>query len=322
MKDSFGRTIDYLRISLTDRCNLRCSYCMPQEGALLLAHEDILSLEEILRLVKIMAGLGITKVRLTGGEPLLRRNCTWLMGEIKKVPGIDKLALTTNGTGLSGLVPELLEAGLSEVNISLDSLNEVNYTRICHENGLQKVLEGIDAAYDAGLKVKINCVPVRELNYDDLAELAGLSKVRTIDVRFIELMPVGCGKQFSHVPSTEISAILEEKYGKPEILENTEGSAAEYVRFHGFAGRTGFISPLSHSFCKYCRRIRLTSDGFLKLCLASNEGVNLKQYLRNDASDVKLAEVICGAVMNKPAAHHFENVCTVSENKTMNRIGG
>ena len=324
MKDSFGRTIDYLRISLTDRCNLRCSYCMPREGVELTSHSEILSLEEVLRVSEIMAGLGIKKIRLTGGEPLLRKNLIWLVEKLGKIHGIEKLALTTNGILLKEMLPRLAGAGLKEVNISLDTLERENYQKITGSDSLMEVLAGIDAACEAGLKVKINCVPVKELNSSDLKELAALSKDREIDVRFIELMPLGCGRQYTHIPADEILKSLEEEYGEyEEITTGKEKSVASYVRFKDFKGKTGFITPLSHAFCSNCNRIRLSSEGFLKLCLAYDYGVDLKKMLRGTESDDEIADAVKKAVCLKPAAHAFNRENEGPEEKrNMNKIGG
>ena len=333
MTDSFKRNIDYLRISLTDRCNLRCSYCMPREGVELTAHSEILSLEEVLRVSEIMAGLGIKKIRLTGGEPLLRKNLVWLVEKLGKIPGIEKLALTTNGVLLREKLPCLSAAGLKEVNISLDTLDRENYQKITGSDSLADVLCGIDAAYEAGLKVKINCVPVKELNCKDLKELAALSKDREIDVRFIELMPLGCGRGYTHIPTEEILKSLENEFGEYEkISDGEEKSVAAYVKFKDYKGRTGFISPLSHAFCTGCNRIRLSSEGFLKLCLAYDHGVDLRKMLRNSCSDEEIVNVIIKAVCEKPAAHGFikekengeipELIKPEEEKRNMNKIGG
>ncbi len=327
MKDSFQRTIDYLRISLTDRCNLRCSYCMPEEGVRMAAHSEILSLEEVLRVSELMSGLGINKIRLTGGEPLLRKNVAWLVEGLKKIPQNPKVAMTTNGVLLAEKLPELRQAGLDEVNISLDSLDRAGYAKICREDRLMDVLKGIDAAYEAGLSVKINCVPVAELNKDELSGLALLSKDRNIDVRFIELMPLGMGRQFTGISSDTVRNELIKSFGAC-IPEENEKAVADYVRFPGFKGRTGFIRPISHAFCKSCNRVRLTSMGFLKLCLAYSDGVDLREYLRNGSDNEKIKEAIINKLAEKPAGHSFNDhaadVASVHKNEEagMNSIGG
>ena len=323
MTDGFGRTIDYLRISVTDKCNLRCKYCMPPEGVEHLPHEEVLTLEEIARLAKILAGLGIRKVRLTGGEPMVRKNLLWLVKALKEDAGIEEVAMTTNGILFAPQARAYREAGLDSINISLDTLEEDEFAEITGKRELSRVLAAMDAAYEQGLKVKINCVPVREWNEEQLVRLALLAKDRKTDVRFIELMPIGCGKKYEGIPSEEILEKLERVYGKAEEQRNTEeqenaGQGAgkgtdryvragqRYVRFPGFAGKIGFISPLSHKFCSECNRIRLTCEGRLKLCLHYQNGVELKPLLRSGASDEEIAETVREAVLKKPQEHHFK----------------
>ena len=319
MTDGFGRTIDYLRISVTDKCNLRCKYCMPPEGVEHLPHEEVLTLEEIARLAKILAGLGIRKVRLTGGEPRVRKNLLWLVKALKEDAGIEEVAMTTNGILFAPQARAYREAGLDSINISLDTLEEDEFAEITGKRELSRVLAAMDAAYEQGLKVKINCVPVREWNEEQLVRLALLAKDRKTDVRFIELMPIGCGKKYEGIPSEEILEKLERVYGKAEEQRNTEEQEnagqgagkgtdryvgpARYVRFPGFAGKIGFISPLSHKFCSECNRIRLTCEGRLKLCLHYQNGVELKPLLRSGASDEEIAETVREAVLKKP---HFK----------------
>ncbi len=316
MTDGFGRTIDYLRISVTDKCNLRCKYCMPPEGVEHLPHEEVLTLEEIARLAKILAGLGIRKVRLTGGEPMVRKNLLWLVKALKEDAGIEEVAMTTNGILFASQAKAYREAGLDSINISLDTLEEDEFAEITGKRELSRVLAAMDAAYEQGLKVKINCVPVREWNEEQLVRLALLAKDRKTDVRFIELMPIGCGKKYEGIPSEEILEKLERVYGKAEEQGNTGQGAgkgtdryvgpARYVRFPGFAGKIGFISPLSHKFCSECNRIRLTCEGRLKLCLHYQNGVELKPLLRGGASDEEIGEAVRAAVLKKPQEHHFK----------------
>ena len=322
MTDGFGRTIDYLRISVTDKCNLRCKYCMPPEGVEHLPHEEVLTLEEIARLAKILAGLGIRKVRLTGGEPMVRKNLLWLVKALKEDAGIEEVAMTTNGILFAPQARAYREAGLDSINISLDTLEEDEFAEITGKRELSRVLAAMDAAYEQGLKVKINCVPVREWNEEQLVRLALLAKDRKTDVRFIELMPIGCGKKYEGIPSEEILEKLERVYGKAEEQRNTEEQEnagqgagkgtdryvgpARYVLFPGFAGKIGFISPLSHKFCSECNRIRLTCEGRLKLCLHYQNGVELKPLLRSGASDEEIAETVREAVLKKPQEHHFK----------------
>ena len=261
MNDQYGRRIDYMRVSVTDRCNLRCVYCMPGEGFSFLPHEDILSFEEIERVCRIGVRLGITKIKLTGGEPLVRRGIPDLVGKLKGIPGIDEVTLTTNGILLKEQINELVSNGLASVNISIDTLDERRYFRMTRGGDIKKALEGMESALKyPDLKVKVNCVPFCE---EDCISLALLAKKRKIDVRFIEMMPIGNGKNFNGKMSEEIYKLLHNEFGDYEIYKKRVGNGpAEYIRFHNFDGRIGFISALSHKFCYKCNRIRLTSEGF------------------------------------------------------------
>lgn len=358
MRDGLGREIDYLRISVTDKCNLRCKYCMPPEGVTSVPHEEVLTLEEILRLVGIMEQLGIRKVRLTGGEPMVRKNLLWLVEQIHRLPGIEEIAMTTNGTMFAEQAEDYRKAGLTAVNISLDTLDPERFRKItggyiagkcvtaedmCGNSASQKtmckgdklregqgvdsVVHAIDAAIAQNLQVKINCVPCLEMNGEDIESMAGLARDQKIDVRFIELMPIGCGREYTGLSSEEILARLERAYGAACKVERKSGPAAdtgeecsggipgavgrntdgpaEYYHFPGFIGRIGFISPISHKFCKECNRIRLTCEGRLKLCLHYDRGLELKPLLRGGASDEEIKERILAALQEKPAEHHF-----------------
>ena len=321
MKDGFERNIDYLRISLTDKCNLRCVYCMPPEGFEHLPHEEILTFEEITRFVRVMAELGVKKIRLTGGEPLVRRDVANLVKSLHEINGIEEIAMTTNGILFSKYASALKKAGLSRVNISLDTLNEETFRKITGSDGLNLVLDGIEAALNEGFPVKINCVPCAPLNQDDLVSVALLAKEKPIEVRFIEMMPLGCGKCFSPVLSEELLQKLEEKFGKAESFPHEKHSPAVTVRFPDFKGKIGFISPMSQAFCHECNRVRLTASGLLKLCLCFSDGINIKDLLRSGADDTKLKNEILGALKKKPEAHTF-NTKTQTEKKMMAQIGG
>jgi len=338
MRDSLGRTIDYLRISVTDKCNLRCKYCMPPQGILPVSHEEILTLEEIFRLVSIMEQLGIRKVRLTGGEPMVRKNLPWLVEQIHGLPGIKEIAMTTNGTLFAPQAEVYRRAGLTAANISLDTLDPGRFRNItgggCGGNaaGVESVMHAIDAALEQQLRVKINCVPCREMNGEDIEGMAALASDRPVDVRFIELMPIGCGKEYTGIPSKEILRRLEQHFGKaiaiPEEV-NMETGPAEYYRFPGFSGRIGFISPISHKFCGECNRIRLTCEGRLKLCLHYDKGLELKPLLRGGASDEEIRERILAAVREKPSEHHFREKAAggyladgAEDQRKMVQIGG
>ena len=323
MKDGYGRNIDYLRISVTDKCNLRCRYCMPPEGVPSVPRSEVLTLEEISRIAGVMAQMGLKKVRLTGGEPLVRSNVTALMRRLHEMEGIRQLALTTNGVLLKGLLPELIDAGLSAVNISLDTLDREIFRKITGSDSLREVLQGMDAAYERGMRVKLNCVPCRELNGGEAIPLAGIARERAIDVRFIELMPIGLGRQFTGVPSEELLTQLSEVYGPAHALQETGEGPARYYAFDGFLGRVGFISPISHRFCESCNRLRLTAEGRLKLCLYYKDGIDLRALLRVGASDEALMEVIAGAILKKPRQHSFGvKDGSDAEQRRMNQIGG
>lgn len=338
MQDGLGREIDYLRISVTDKCNLRCRYCMPPHGITPLAHEEILTLEEIFRLVGIMEQLGIRKVRLTGGEPMVRKNLPWLVEQIHGLCGIREIAMTTNGTLFGPQAKVYREAGLTAVNISLDTLDPERFRRITgcdradRAAGVDSVLRAIDAALEQQLRVKINCVPCVEMNGEDIEGIAMLAEDRPVDVRFIELMPIGCGKKYTGIPSKEILKRLEQRFGKAIAFSekvNMATGPAEYYQFPGFSGRIGFISPISHKFCNECNRIRLTCEGRLKLCLHYDRGLELKPLLRSGASDEEIGRQIINALKEKPSEHHFREKAAgeelpggVEEQRKMVQIGG
>ena len=307
MQDRFGRKIEYIRVSVTDRCNLRCIYCMPQEGVTSVSHAEILTFDEIERFCRIAAGMGITRIKLTGGEPLVRRGLPVLAGKLKQIHEVEHVTLTTNGTLLKEQLPELTVNGLDAVNISLDTLNEEQYRRMTRGGKLEQVLEGIEAALACpGLPVKINCVPLRDGSSEDVLRLAELARDCAVDVRFIEMMPIGLGRAFAGKSTREIKILLERKFGKSQPYEQPLGNGpAEYVQFPGFRGRIGFISALTHKFCHTCNRLRLTSEGMLKPCLQYGDGTDIKALLRGGAGDEEIAEAIRQAVYKKPACHQF-----------------
>lgn len=323
MIDGYGREINYLRISVTDRCNLRCRYCMPPGEVAGVSSREMLTLEEIARVAGVLARMGLNKVRLTGGEPLLRRNVTGLIRQLRETEGIGQLALTTNGTLLKALLPELIDCGLNAVNISLDTLDAGIYRRITGSDGLGTVLDGMDAACDRGLQVRLNCVPCRELNPGDPVRLANIARDRAIDVRFIELMPIGQGRLYTGVPPGLLLEELSVIYGTPRSLPYTGEGPAQYYAFDGFKGRIGFISPITHRFCANCNRLRLTSEGWLKLCLYYSDGVDLRKLMRSGASDAELSATVVQALKRKPREHSFGRTDELAaERHRMNQIGG
>lgn len=312
MKDSHNREISYLRVSVTDRCNLRCVYCMPPEGISSVSHADILTFEELERVCGCAAKLGIRHIRLTGGEPLARRGITELVRGISAIDGIERVSMTTNGTLLGGVARELFEAGLSAVNVSLDTLEPTLFRRLTRGGELQAAIDGIDSAFDAGMKVKINCVPMcldgetPEQLGDRICAVAQLARERPIDVRFIELMPIGEGSKMRGMSGDEALAAVADRFGTLTPDESLRGGGpASYFSLGGFAGKLGVISAVSHAFCSECNRVRLTAEGFLKLCLQYDHGLDLRGILRGGATDAELTAAIAGAIMDKPARHRF-----------------
>lgn len=320
MLDGLQRNIDYLRISVTDRCNLRCVYCMPEDGVAWMPHEDVLRYEEILRLARIFAGLGVRRIKLTGGEPLVRRGLPNLVAGLRAIDGIEEVTLTTNGILLAEQLPELLEAGLGGVNVSLDSVREETFCRLTRREGVERTLAGIDACLAAGISTKINCVPVAA--EEDLLALAELARTRPLPVRFIELMPIGLGKGLPRRGEAELRALLEGAFGPltpyPERLGN---GPCRYYTLPGFQGQIGFISAVSHQFCDRCNRVRLTANGFLKTCLQYDRGVWLRPLLAG--SDEALTAAVAEAIWQKPAAHQFSQAAVDDgEGHMMSQIGG
>ena len=317
MMDQFGREIRYLRVSVTDRCNLRCEYCMPEDGVPDKGHESILSNEEITRIIRAAAGYGISKVRLTGGEPLVRLGITRLCGEIAAIPGIEELTLTTNGLLLPSMARDLKRAGVSRVNISLDTLQADKYRRITRGGSLEGALAGIEAARAAGLyPIKINAVLIRGFNDDELMDLARLSEDKDVHVRFIELMPIGEGCRFW--PEGYLSA--EDAIAMIPGLESLDASdgVAQSWRLPGAGGMVGFIKPVSHHFCGSCNRLRLTADGMLKPCLHSDSEITVRG-LRGE----ELRAAFEAAIMAKPAENREMSAVMPSRaGRSMNRIGG
>lgn len=323
MIDACARQIDYIRISITDRCNLRCVYCMPEGGVTSFEHSEILTYEEIVRLVRLLTQLGIRHLRVTGGEPMARRDCLGLVARLKAIPGIETISMTTNALLLAGRVREAHDAGLSALNISLDTLDPDIYRRMTRGGDVSRALSVIDEALGLGMRVKVNAVPVGGVNEEGLAELAALARERDLCVRFIELMPVGCGASLASVPTEAVAARLEEAFGelRPDPEKHGFGPA-RYVRPEGFRGSIGFISPLSHEFCDQCNRVRLTADGFLKLCLNHRAGVDLRAMLRAGAADGELLSAMREAIYKKPQRHGFQNEIDDREVRRMNEIGG
>lgn len=305
IKDTYNRKIDYMRISITDRCNLRCKYCMPEDIDFV-PHENILRYEEFLRLTKIFAAFGIRKIKVTGGEPLVRNGCADFMKQLKEIDGIENVTITTNGVLLDRYLPELIAAGVDGINISLDSLRRDRYAKITGRDEFDRVWSGIEDAVAAGLKVKLNCVPIQEHNADEIPDFFELARKRKIDVRFIEMMPIGNGKRFQPVSTEDILADFQKRYeGVYEIQQKRGNGPATYYENKDFAGCIGFIGAVHQKFCDSCNRIRLTSEGFLKLCLYYSQGIDLRAMLRGGADDAQIGAAIAEAIRQKPQEHHF-----------------
>lgn len=324
MTDEYGRKIDYLRVSVTDRCNLRCRYCMPEEGITQTAHSALLTFDEIVMICSAMAQLGVQKIKLTGGEPLIRRDVVSLVRDIKGIPGIKKVTLTTNGILLEEKMEDLANAGIDNINVSLDTLQPQLYREITRRDGLDKALAGIRKALQyPNVGIKINCVPLH-IPGQDLSEIAALAKAYPVHVRFIEMMPVGLGKNFSYQKEEDIVKLLEQKFGHMEPWKGTLGNGpSHYYELEGFQGKIGFISAISHQFCRNCNRIRLTSQGYLKTCLQYETGQDLRELIRGGYSVDELKESIRSAVNKKPAGHSFlQEDIQGEDHLCMSQIGG
>jgi len=327
--DAYNRPISYLRISVTDRCNLRCVYCMPPEGVPWRPHDEILRYEEIETVVRAAAELGIGKVRLTGGEPLVRQGIVGLVRGLARIPGVDDLAMTTNGILLSRYAADLAEAGLQRVNVSLDTLRPERFRLITRLGQLEDVMAGMEAARRAGLEpVKINTVVIRGMNDDEAVDLARKTMEAGWNVRFIELMPVGNGVLADGdwrervVTAAEIREKIEAALGELETAKmSTGGGPARYYRLPGAKGTLGFITPISEHFCYRCNRLRLTADGQLRPCLLSDYEINLRTPLRQGAGVEQIKELLLQGINSKPMQHHLDE-SRRPENRVMSEIGG
>lgn len=313
MKDRFGRNITYLRISVTDLCNLRCKYCMPKSGVKSLCHSDILSIEEIVEIVKVASKNGIKKIRLTGGEPLVRRGFINLCKQISKIDEIEDIAITTNGVYLKEMADELFENKVRRINFSLDTLIKEKYNDITRRNDFDKTMESLFYAIKKGFKVKINVVLIGGFNDDEIEDFVNLANDYDLEVRFIELMQIGETANWSKDKFVSNKIVLEKV---PELEFDGVSGVAKIYKIKGQKGRIGLISPISCSFCEDCNRIRLTSDGKLKPCLHSKDEINLKGL-----SGEELEEVFKRGIYEKPEKHHLEDGKSESA-RDMNKIGG
>ena len=323
MFDTLGRNIDYLRISLTDRCNLRCKYCMPQDVQEL-RHEDILRYEEILSICQAAVSLGIKNFKITGGEPLVRKGAVEFLGALKKIPGVTTVTLTTNGCLLTDKLSALQAMGLDGINISLDTMDAKQYKEITGKDGCATVLEAIKSSVGAGILTKVNVVLLKE-NKQQLLPLAALAEKLPVAVRFIELMPLGYGIKYSGPNEKQALDLFKAKYPDLTLDMKRRGNGpAVYYTSTALQGCLGFISPNTHRFCADCNRMRLTSTGFLKPCLCYSMGVDLRVVVRKGElhREEALTEALQQAVNLKPAGHCFAQKDAITEHKSMNQIGG
>jgi GTP 3',8-cyclase len=327
LRDSWGREIKSVRVSVTDKCNFRCTYCMPAEGLEWLGRAEILSFEEIERVVRLLAGLGVDEVRLTGGEPLVRRDIPVLVGMLARIEGVSDLSLTTNGVLLDRLAAPLVEAGLRRINVSLDSLNHLRFAEITRRDALDSVLRGLEEAerYPELRPIKVNCVAVKGFTELEVPALAELARRKPYVVRFIEFMPLDADEAWREddvLTGAEIRAIVEQHYGPLEEIPAKASSTARRFRFADGAGELGFVNPVSEPFCSSCDRIRLTADGQLRTCLFSRREWDLKTPLREGATDAELIELIRFAVRHKELKHRINDPGFVRASRSMSQIGG
>jgi cyclic pyranopterin phosphate synthase len=324
--DGWGREIKSLRISVTDKCNFRCRYCMPAEGLQWLPREEILDYEEIARLVRIMGAMGVEEVRLTGGEPLARRNLPALVSLLAATPGVTDLSLTTNGVLLDRYAGPLVEAGLKRLNVSLDSLSHIRFAEITRRDALDRVLAGLEEAerYPELRPIKVNCVAIRGFTEEEVPALAELARRKPYVVRFIEFMPLDADEAWREddvLTGGEIRALIEERWPLVEIPAKPSSTARRF-RFADGAGEIGFVNPVSEPFCSSCDRIRLTADGQLRTCLFSRREWDLKTPLRDGSSDEEVESLIRWAVRHKELKHKINEPGFVRASRSMSQIGG
>jgi cyclic pyranopterin phosphate synthase len=324
--DSWGREIRSVRVSVTDKCNFRCRYCMPAEGLEWLPQTEVLSFEEIQRLVRLLAAMGVDEVRLTGGEPLVRRDVPVLVEQLARIDGVRDLSLTTNGVLLDRLAAPLVAAGLRRINVSLDSLSHVRFAEITRRDALDRVLAGLAEAerYPELRPIKVNCVAVRGFTEAEVPALAELARRKPYVVRFIEFMPLDADEAWREddvLTGGEIRALIEERWPLVEIPAKTSSTARRF-RFADGAGEIGFVNPVSEPFCSACDRIRLTADGKLRTCLFSRREWDLKAPLRSGASDVELERLLRSAVAHKELKHRINEPGFVRASRSMSQIGG
>jgi GTP 3',8-cyclase len=326
LTDSWGREIKSVRVSVTDKCNFRCRYCMPAEGLEWLGRDELLSFEELTRVVRVLAAMGVEEVRLTGGEPLARRELPKLVSMLSRINGVTDLSLTTNGVLLDRFAGPLVEAGLRRLNVSLDSLSHVRFAEITRRDALDRVLAGLEVAegYSELRPIKVNCVAIRGFTEEEVPALAELARRKPYVVRFIEFMPLDADERWDGddvLTGAEIRALIEERWPLVEIPAKASSTARRF-RFADGAGEVGFVSPVSEPFCSSCDRIRLTADGQLRTCLFSRREWDLKTPLREGAGDRELADFIRFAVRHKELKHKINDPGFVRASRSMSQIGG
>ena len=322
MKDSYNRTITYMRISITDRCNFRCQYCMP-EGIQWIEQEKLLSYDEILTICKVAVDRGICDFKVTGGEPLVREGCLAFLRKLRQIDGVRSVTLTTNGFWLKEVAEELADIGINSVNISIDTLEPAHFDRITGTKGnLPKILEGIRKLQELGVKTKVNSVLLKE-TVDQIIPLARLAKDQDVDVKFIEIMPVGLGRKTEGISAHEALNILRTEWSDLHLAKEVKGNGpAIYYKSRHLQGAIGLIHAVSNPFCEDCNRVRLTSQGVLKPCLCYEAGFNLREILRSGQGAAGIEKAFDRAMNQKPEAHCFSHIEEMTEHKGMSQIGG
>jgi cyclic pyranopterin phosphate synthase len=324
--DLFARSITYLRVSLTDHCNLRCIYCTPKGEQEKLLTSELLTYEELLRVIALAVESGINKIRLTGGEPLVRRDIVYFVEQLAAIPGLEDIRLTTNGVFLTKYAESLFNAGIKKINVSLDTLQRDKYKQITGSDCFEKVWQGIECIDDLGFQpIKINMVVLKGTNDDELVDFAKLSLNRPYQIRFIEFMPVGRASSWEkskYMAATEIMDRLSLVGELVPVQQNSKDGPAKIYRLNGGLGTLGFISPISGHFCDRCNRLRLTSEGKLRSCLLNDQEVDLKRVLREGGSDADIKKVLVDTVLNKPKGHDLDKGKYSNCHGRMSRIGG
>ena len=327
LTDSLGRVHSNLRMSVTDRCNIRCFYCMPEENVEFKPRSEILSFEELIRFARITAAMGVHRIRLTGGEPLVRKDLPALIGQLKQVEGITDVALTTNAVLLADQAESLKEAGLDRINISLDTLNDDTFFRLSRRRGIEKVIDGISAAQDVGIPtIRLNAIAIRGLTETEIIPLANFAIQRSLELRFIEFMPLDADDNWGNqsvLTGQEIRQILEDEFGELVAVDRPDTSQpAVDFRFATSAGRIGFINPVSQPFCDSCNRLRITAEGKVRNCLFSIEEWDTRSLLRNGSSDEQIEQLIRDCVAHKKPAHGIDTPDFEKPSRAMYQIGG